>query len=478
MQKPSITLETPPTSTTTRNVEDSSPSFKLESESPDVLITSPVQSQEQNEPSYVPVANEVNVTSLVEEEESIHIAELDDDIKAMSQEFDEDVRDNLKNREDIRCGRCDAMTPALYHHYACPECKKIKMVCQKCYRGSENCRTHNKKRLLKREHKTWCPKYGMFYTDPNVNTEDNELIRALKQNNTTRIRKYAQNRTLLDSTDRLGFTPLHVAAQLGLEEGTAILIECGALFKTRDRMDHTPLHAAVVANQIKIIQILLDGGADIEQTIGKEGRKAVHLAISRAMYHIVTLLRRRGAEIYSHCDSMPPLCLAIEKAESPKCVEILLAAGANVNDKGRGSPALFYACDIKNHETARIIVDLLLRYGAAVDKPGFWGYTPLMRAAELGHVDVCKSLLEKGAQLEMKTPESWSSNAMYYAVVYGQEEIVDLLIEKGASCVPPKAVARGMNLSFKWNRFVFVSEVTPETRKSILGKLRAAQNKK
>jgi ankyrin repeat protein len=475
VQEPSITFEAAPTSTRTTIPKDSSPSCDLESMSPDVSITSPTQLQEQNEPSHAS-AKEINVTSLVQENESTHLAELDDDLKVMSQEFYEDIRDNLKNLKDVTCGRCEVNIAALDYHYSCVECETTTrlFICQKCYHGIENCRNHHKK-YHKREFKPWHAKCGTFYIDTNVITEDNQLIRALKQNNIIRIRQYAQNRTLLDSQDKLGFTPLHVAAHLGLEEGTVLLIECGALFEFRNYLDHTPLHTAVSANQIKIIQILLDGGANIETTYGKHGSTALHLAAGYAMHHIVTLLLRRGAEIDAPGGALGNrLYRALQNPKCRKCVEALLAAGSNVNDKGSGNQKdpLIRACRIKDHETARIIVDLLLRYGAAVDLTSEGGYSPLMAAAERGHLGVCKSLLERSPQLDIQSKNG--SNAIYHAARYGHEEILDLLIAEGASCLPPKL------LLGKWKHLEsymhFPRGVTPASKKRILSKLRAAKH--
>ncbi|KFZ14209.1 hypothetical protein V501_03348 [Pseudogymnoascus sp. VKM F-4519 (FW-2642)] len=460
VQEPSITLEAEPTSTTTTNPKDSSPPCTPKSKNADVLITSPTQLQERNA------------------KESTYLAELDDDLKAMSREFNEGFRDNLKNAQDVECKRCGDVMAALGYHYSCPECEFMPFICQECYDLIENCRIHHKK-LLKREFKPWDTVFGIFYVDPNVTTEDNELIRALKQNNLIRLRQYAQIRTLLDSQDRLGFTPLHVAAQLGLAEGTALLIECGALFETRNHLDHTPLHTAVDANQIQIAQILLDGGANIEITYGKLGTKALHLAASCVMYHIVTLLVRRGAEIDAPSDNGTPLCRAIVEPKSHKCVEALLVAGANVNCKSRGNleTPLILACRIEDHETASTIVDLLLRYDAEVDLANNDGYTPLMAVAEMGHLDACKSLLEKSPQLDIQSSKTLSENAIYFAARGGHEEILDLLIAEGASCLPTKAVSGRFTLGApKWKSLEFLPDVTSECRKRILSKLRAAKH--
>ena len=149
---------------------------------------------------------------------------------------------------------------------------------------------------MRLQFKPWETGYGILCVDIIVTTENNELIRALKENDIIGIKRYAQNRSLLDSQDQLGLTPLHVAAHLGLEEGTTLLIEYGALLETRNHLYCTPLHTAIDANKIQIIQILLDNGANIGATFGETNPSTpLYLAMMHAMHHIVTLLLRRGA---------------------------------------------------------------------------------------------------------------------------------------------------------------------------------------
>jgi ankyrin repeat protein len=384
---------------------------------------------------------------------STYLPELDDDLKAMTQEFNEDIRDKLKkNIQYITCKRCKAKISRLDYHYSCPESATKVVICQKCFHGIEKCLVHRKK-LLKYQFKPWHVSRGMFCVDTSITTEDNELIQALKLNNTTKTRQYAQNRALLDSQDRLGLTPLHVAAHLGLEEGTALLIECGAVLETRDYKGFSPLHTAIDANQIKIVQILLDGGANIEMVHTIDDAKALHIAARFAMHHIVTLLVRRGAKIDSLSDTGTPLFWAITAPNNHKCVEVLLAAGANVNYID--NTHLVTPLDLANDD----------------------GYTPLMLVAKMGHLDACKSLLEKNPQLDIQSSKTSGKNAIYFAARGGHEEILDLLIAAGASCLPTKAVSGIFTLgSPKWKSLDFLPDVTPESKKRILRKLSAAKH--
>lgn len=488
VEEPSITFEAAFTSTMTTNPQESSPPCEAEPEGPGVSTTSLLQPltsnsepRAQNASSQAAMVKESDVASLAEEEESVKLFKLDDDIEAMTREFNEDLKHNPKNEREATCQRCSIKIAASDYHYSCLVCQNRPFICQKCYQGTGICGVHNKK-LFKREVKPWyCVQDATFCIDVGVTAEDNELIRALKQNNTIKIRQYAQNRTLLNSQDQLGYTPLHVAAELGLEEGTKLLIECGAIFETLDYNNFTPLNTAVRANRIRIVQILLDSGADIEIRAGEFGSRALHIAATFNMWHIVTLLLRRGAAIDAPSDAGTALRRAV-LWNCRKCVETLLAAGADANAKGKADldPPLFVACNTVDHETARYLADLLLDHGAAVDLTDDDGVTPLILAATGGHLDTCKSLLERHPRLDIES--NAEKNALYCAARCGYEEILDLLIARGASCSPPKILCSNLfPRKGKWKHLEtwkhFESDIGPATRERILRKLRAGKCK-
>lgn len=48
---------------------------------------------------------------------------------------------------------------------------------------------------------------------------------------------------------------------------------------------------------------------------------------------------------------------------------------------------------------------LSLQHGANVNESDFWGYTPLHEAAAKNKLDICRLLLDHGAQVDAKTRE-------------------------------------------------------------------------
>ena len=85
--------------------------------------------------------------------------------------------------------------------------------------------------------------------------------------------------------------------------------------------------------------------------------------------------------------------------------------------------ALHVACEIENTD----MIDMLVEAGADIEAvTSRVLQTPLMRAAEYGHVSVLRRLLDLGAELDRQTEEA--SAALIMACHFGQTEAVKLLL--------------------------------------------------
>lgn len=109
----------------------------------------------------------------------------------------------------------------------------------------------------------------------------------------------------------------------------------------------------------------------------------------------------------------------------PKAVEMLVAAGANINaDEGWKTPLNLA---IKNRDLE--IVKLLIRLGADVNKKDSFDETPLMWAATWGQGDIIKVLLENGAKAGGK--DATGDTALSRVSREFCPECVKMLIEAG-----------------------------------------------
>jgi ankyrin repeat protein len=119
------------------------------------------------------------------------------------------------------------------------------------------------------------------------------------------------------------------------------------------------------------------------------------------------------------------------ECSNPRCLSILLEAGANINatDKN-GSAALKIACE-SNHISSAECVSVCLNYGANINRMNYDGITALMTAAEFDNVDCMSILLARGANVNY-AGSAWNRTALYYAAREGNTDCVSLLIENGA----------------------------------------------
>ena len=177
---------------------------------------------------------------------------------------------------------------------------------------------------------------------------------------------------------------------------------------------HTPLSSAAQAGQTEVVKLLLAHGAK------DEGGAAIVAAYVQGHAQIEELLER-GAT----------------RPRNPKVVQRLLFAAINKSDLSRFRSLLDAGSSDKDEllsylvsqEVAPIeMVRLLLGKGARVNQKSNY-MTPLMHAADKGHVEVLKLLLAKGAQVNDRTYEG---TALTLAAGRGNLDVVRLLLEAGA----------------------------------------------
>ena len=140
-----------------------------------------------------------------------------------------------------------------------------------------------------------------------------------------------------------------------------------------------------------------------------------------------------------------PLRRAIGQGNA-KLVQILIQAGANVNDahlEGDGVPPLLFATQRGHEEIVRLLIDAGADVNHTLTDQDLFGKNPLSGASALilaideGHTGIARLLLEAGADSNPRISDSSSrsdagASALLLAVAMKNEEIVRLLIAAGA----------------------------------------------
>ncbi len=209
-----------------------------------------------------------------------------------------------------------------------------------------------------------------------------------------------------------------------------MLKENPKLINVRHQNWATPLHEAASRGAVRVTELLLARGADVNVT-ADWGWTPLHLA---ARYQgpghkdVVELLLAHGADVTlkeKYC-GRSPLHWAIYGNKND-LAEILLSKGADANAKDAEGQTLL--CDAVERENTEL-VSLLLSKGSDANAQGSKGQTPLRLAVQKGNKAVVLLLANKGADLQAKDKEGY--DALLWAAWNGHGEVGEVLLEKGA----------------------------------------------
>lgn len=166
-----------------------------------------------------------------------------------------------------------------------------------------------------------------------------------------------------------------------------------------DHNEKTPLHVAASHGYLKVVALLLDGGANVNALDPLVGNSALHWAAHAAKH-----------------------------GDSAQVAQLLLDEGANVNEVSNGMTALHLAATYGH--TA--MVEILIRRGADPNEREKGTHrTALFLAASNGHVDTVEHLLKVGANPNV-TDAATGLGPLHFAALLRSPEMAALLISNGA----------------------------------------------
>lgn len=238
------------------------------------------------------------------------------------------------------------------------------------------------------------------------------------------------------------FAPLHCSAFGNSLEVAELLIVHGASLHAvvqRAGCEDNLVHCAVRADAVECMELFIEKGVD-PSYVTSGGLNALHLAAELGALRCLSfLLKETKISVNGMTKQRDKECTALHLAAArgyAECVELLLAEGAKANTKNyRGFTALHLAARVPSIECVEVllrdgnadpnaedydkrtplhaavcrseracdIIDMLVSWGAQINKKDEFGYSPLHLAAMDGLTPCVETMIFLGADVTSKS---------------------------------------------------------------------------
>ena len=266
----------------------------------------------------------------------------------------------------------------------------------------------------------------------------------------------------VNSHDNGGLTPLHLASWMGYTDVVELLIQNGADVNKQDEDHVTPLYTASASGNLDVSWLLVQQGADV-QSRTSHNWTPLHTASYHGHLGVAQFLVNSGADVNARAhEGWTPLHSAACKGHLD-VVKVLLEDGADFRIRDNNDKTPFdVAFDneqpevsdfLSIHMTGSVPLDRVVKKtsptvsprsgpsgvfhpqgkfedGISSDNGQLWASLSLYSASENGHVDVVRSLLDRGSDVDERN--SLRTTALAAASMNGHLDVATLLIERGA----------------------------------------------
>ncbi|GFF91457.1 hypothetical protein IFM53868_06513 [Aspergillus udagawae] len=227
-------------------------------------------------------------------------------------------------------------------------------------------------------------------------------------------------------------TPLVVASGVSYAERVEILLQHGAVVGKTSSDGLAPLMAATSAGHMKVIELLLPGGAGASIPREDGGSTALEWAARQDHMTAMRLLLQFDSD-----QSRISWDMALAYAATHGHIQMarmFLDAGARTSVKYArfcpDLPLIFYAVDGDHPD----IVSLLLERGEDIECRDAAAATPLIYAAKMGSPKILEILLRRGAGVNARGANGYS--ALYWGRGILEKGMMDMLVEYGGELEP------------------------------------------
>ncbi len=210
---------------------------------------------------------------------------------------------------------------------------------------------------------------------------------------------------------------LQLAAYQGHDDIVQLLIDGGADIHFKNYNGATAIYCACIHGHIKVIQLLIDHGANINESLWTP----LHAASANNYSNVVKLLINSNVLIDKQCgNGNTALYLACEQGHI-NIVKLLLCAQADINIKNKNNTTCLMIALINGFSD---IAKLLLH--SDINSINNFGKTALAHALWKNHpIEIISKLIELGADVHHES-EGWTM--LNIAAYYSSIDVVKLLL--------------------------------------------------
>ncbi|GAW23654.1 hypothetical protein ANO14919_132280 [Xylariales sp. No.14919] len=241
-----------------------------------------------------------------------------------------------------------------------------------------------------------------------------------------------QSHADINISDHEGKSPLYLAAEYGRVKIVERLLLAKADANQKAHNDSTPLHAAAYGESEEIPEAPIKrsgGNEEAVDPVNSDGSIAPHLAASTDRANAIEALLKDGSNINAlNREGESPLMLAARRGciDSTKALLGNKAIDFSIQDARFGRTALSWAAS----EGKTDVFELLAKHDSDINSMDYDGRTPLILAVRSGGLELVKTLITYGPNLEIRDG-IYEQSAISYAAEEGWTEIVALLIDAG-----------------------------------------------
>ena len=278
-------------------------------------------------------------------------------------------------------------------------------------------------------------------------TENWPMLFALSSGRKNVVELLLEHEEGLGSDSEVTHMALAFAASEGQSEIVKVMMEHLTPVPYMGYVYWLPLLEAVRISSVDIVKILIEHGANVNAEY--HGITPLHLAAVGARLRIAEMLIAQGADVNAIDDmGRTVLMWASEEdsEDSMELVKLLLEKGADSNVQFTdGTTAVFNAVRNRNQE----LLELFIQHGANVNLGPDTGATLLGMVAFLGDVKILETLLKAGANPE---PSIGGVTALQLAIDKGHNDVIAVLKKYGA--VDPREQDRAEEEAKEWDDYV------------------------